>query len=302
MKNLKTVIAFFCFFLIVNVQAQTVSELNNYNDRPSRWRGVIEKFREDYGSLNRFYTAQTSPNRTVRFKQLYSEWLVFLNKQNFDALNTDEQVDYLLFKNYLGHELKEQSRYAKQYEEMSPMIPFAKTISDLEDSRRKLETVDSAKIAALLNDLNKQITATQKNIEENRIAKPKKTVANRTARAVNSLRTTLKNWFAFYNSYDPMFTWWNSEPYKAVDASLQSYQTFLLDKLVGIKADDKTTIIGDPIGRDALLQELEYEISSAGNSRRNTRRRFIHHHRRPRQRPYFSRFRPHTRIRAASRL
>jgi uncharacterized protein (DUF885 family) len=57
-----------------------------------------------------------------------------------------------------------------------------------------------------------------------------------------------------------MFTWWNGEPYKAVDASLQSYQTFLLDKLVGIKPDDKTTIIGDPIGREALLQELEYEM------------------------------------------
>ena len=31
---------------------------------------------------------------------------------------------------------------------------------------------------------------------------------------------------------------------------------FLKEKVIGIKADDKTTIIGDPVGREALLNEL----------------------------------------------
>jgi uncharacterized protein (DUF885 family) len=41
---------------------------------------------------------------------------------------------------------------------------------------------------------------------------------------------------------------------------LQNYSTFVVQKLVGIDPDDKVTIIGDPIGRDALLKELEYEM------------------------------------------
>ena len=247
-------------FSVITLSAQTNEDLSNYNEPPSRLRGVIEKFSEDYGSLNRFYTAQTSPNRAARFRQFYADWLAVLNKQNFDALNHDEQIDYLLFKNYLEHEQKELNRFAGQIEEMSALVPFAGTISDLEDSRRKLESVDSAKTASLLNDLSKQIAATQKGVEENKIAKPKRTVANRAAQMVASLRATLRNWFNFHNGYDPNFSWWNAEPYKTVDASLQNYQTFLLDKLVGIKADDKTTIIGDPIGRAALLQELEFEM------------------------------------------
>ncbi|HLM61397.1 MAG TPA: DUF885 family protein, partial [Pyrinomonadaceae bacterium] len=182
------------------------------------------------------------------------------NRQNFDSLNHDEQIDYLLFQNYLRHEVKELDYLGKQLDEMSALVPFSKTISDLEDSRRRLETIDSAKTAALLNELNKQILSTQTSIEGSKIVKPKRTVANRAARTVGSLRATLKNWFTFHNGYDPMFTWWNSEPYKTVDASLQNYQTFLLDKLVGIKPDDKITIIGDPIGREALVQELEYEM------------------------------------------
>lgn len=265
MKQIKTLAAFVCLFAIIIgsfrfAQAQNADDLNSYNEPASRLRGVIEKFREDYGSLNRFYTAQTSPNRAARFRRFYTDWLALLDKQNFETLNADEQVDYLLFQNYLRRELKGLERFAKQLEEMSALIPFARAISDLEDSRRKLEAIDSAKTAALLNDLNKQIIETQKAIQENKTAKPKRTVANRAARTAVSLRATLKNWFTFYNLYDPIFTWWNAEPYKTLDAALDNYQKFLLDKLVGIKPDDKTTIIGDPIGREALLQELEYEM------------------------------------------
>jgi len=269
MNHSKTVVAFFCLFTIVignftSTSGQTVSDLNSYNESPSRLRGVVEKFSEDYGILNRFYSAQTSPTRNVRLKQLNADWLAMLDKQTFGSLNHDEQIDYLLFKNYLEHEQRELERRAKQIDEMSSLIPFARTISDLEDSRRRLEPIDSAKIAALLNNLSKSIVANQKSIEaalkDEKSLKVKRTVANRAAQTVASLRTTLQRWNAFYNNYDPMFTWWNAEPYKAVDASLQGYQTFLLDKLVGIKPDDKTTIIGDPIGREALLQELEYEM------------------------------------------
>lgn len=269
MKCLKTAAAFFCLAtIIVNsysfAAAQTNNELDNYNESPSRLRGAIEKFSEDYEILNRFYSAPTSTNRSARLKQLNADWLTLLDRQNFNSLNHDEQIDYLLFKNYLTHEQRELERRTRQMDEMSALVPFARTISDLEDSRRKLETIDAAKTATLLNELNKTINANQKSLEvalkDEKSPKIKRTVANRAAQTVASLRGTLQRWFAFYNNYDPLFTWWNSETYKAVDASLQNYQTFLLDKLVGIKPDDKTTIIGDPIGREALLQELEYEM------------------------------------------
>lgn len=247
-------------FWVANTFAQTTDDLNDYNEPPSRFRGVIEKFSEDYGSLNRFFTAQTSANRAARFREFYAERLAFLERQKFDGLNHDEQIDYLLFKNYLAHEIKELDRQSKQFQEISVLLPFAKTISDLEDSRRKLETIDAAKTAETLNNLNKQIVELQKNIASQSSANIKKTVANRAAQTIFSLRATLRNWFNFYNLYDPNFTWWNSEPYKAVDASLIAYQTLISEKLVGIKADDRVTIIGDPIGREALLQELEYEM------------------------------------------
>ena len=273
MKRLKKarILLYLATFIFINLsaaKAQNVGDLNSYNDSPTRLRGVIEKYQEDYGILNRFYSAQTSQNRAERMKQFYAEWIALLDKQNFSQLNHDEQIDYLLFKNYLEHEQRELARSVAQMEEMSALVPFAKTINDLEDSRRKLETIDSAKIAVLLNELSKTIAATQKTFSTPQTARPKKTVANRAARTVGLLRRTLQSWYTFYNGYDPQFTWWNAEPYKAVDASLQSYQNFLYDRLVGVRPDgstapqvnDSNTIIGDPIGREALLQELDYEM------------------------------------------
>jgi uncharacterized protein (DUF885 family) len=241
----------------VNLFARTPDELANYNEPPSRLRGVIENFSADYGILNRFYTAYTSQNRAAKFKLLFADSQALLDRLDFNKLSSDEQADYLLFAKYLRREQSELERRAKQFDEIKPLVPFAETVNNLEDSRRKLETLDAAKTAVLLNDLNKTIT-TARMIETT--AKPKKTTANRAVKTVASLRETLRDWFNFYNRYDPMFTWWNAEPYKAVDANLQNYQTFLLDKFVGIRADDRTTIIGDPIGREALISELEYEM------------------------------------------
>jgi uncharacterized protein (DUF885 family) len=248
------------FVLMPVVSLGQSSDLANYNDPPSRLRGVIERYQDDLGILYRFYSAPTSPNRAARLKQLYDEQLALLAKLDFDKLNHDEQVDYILFRNYIDHEIKEQDRYNAQLAEMATLIPFMRTISDLEDTRRTLKDLDPAKAAVTLNDLAKKIVETQKSFESAAAVKPKRTVANRAARTVGELRNVLRRWYTFYNAYDPMFTWWNESPYKVADDALAKYTTFISEKLVGIKPDDRVTIIGDPIGREALIEELQFEM------------------------------------------
>ena len=243
------------FSLLSNAPGQSV---DIFNESPSRLRGMIEKFEEDYGAINRFYTAFTSANRISRMRGLYRGYLSDLEGQNFDSLNHDEQVDYILFKNYLEHEIRELARFEAQLAEMSSLIPFANTISDLEDSRRRLESTDGAKAAATLDELARSIVALPKSLDAS--SKPKRTVAARASRTVAQLRTTLRNWYNFHAGYDPQFTWWNEQPYKRADEALDAYNKYILDKLVGIRPDDKTTIIGDPIGREALIEELQFEM------------------------------------------
>ncbi|HWQ33092.1 MAG TPA: DUF885 family protein [Blastocatellia bacterium] len=249
--------------LILSLQMPARAQADDLDLSTSELRPVIERFSTDRGSLSRFYTIQISPVRQARMKQFYSEWLDRLAKLDFNRLSHAGQIDYLLFKNHLDHELRQLDIQAKQIAETEPLTPFAKAIIELHEARRRMEPVKPQQTAALLNELNKQIAGTRKNIEAAIKADPnrfKKTVANRAAMQLAGLRTTLKSWFDYYNGYDPLFSWWVSEPYKQLDQSLQNYVVFLREKVVGVKADDKEAIIGDPIGREALVSELQYEM------------------------------------------
>ena len=113
-------------------------------------------------------------------------------------------------------------------------------------------------MAATLDELARDISALHRTIDSS--AKPKRTVAARAARTIQQLRVTLRNWYNFHAGYDPQFTWWNQQPYKKADDALDAYNKYILDKLVGMRPDDKTTIIGDPIGRGALIEELKFEM------------------------------------------
>ena len=266
MNRIRKIIATFAIVTIVFASApvgiaqKNRSELDVFNEAPSRFRGVVEKFQADVGILNRFYSAQTSPSRRERFRKLHREWLGVVERQDFASLTHDEQVDSILFTNHLRNQLRELDREEAQLSEMSSIIPFAGTVSDLEDSRRRLEPINPEKTAGILNALHKKILETQNGLATGKIEKPKRTVANRAARTIAGLRTTFQRWYAFYNGYDPLFTWWNESPYKSVDDALKNYQTFVLDRLVGIKPDDNVTIIGNPIGRQNLIADLESEM------------------------------------------
>lgn len=236
-------------------------------------RALIERYANDRGSLVRFYNIATSPERRARLKKFDTDWLAALEKLDFDAMDQEARADYLLFKSQLTYELREIEIQAKQAEEMAPLVPFSDAIIALEETRQRMEPAKSQEAAATLTRMVKQIADTRRAIEaglpqEGR-AKPeskiepiraKKTVANRAALTIESLRNTLKAWYTFYNGYDPVFTWWASDPYKQVDQALHTYAQFLRERVVGFKADDKTAIVGDPIGREALLNELQHEM------------------------------------------
>ena len=218
-RALIVVVLFFCFSL--QIPAQTSSHANGTKERVSEMRSAIERYTVDRGSLTRSYPVAVSPWRRERFKKFYNEWLASLQSLDFDSMSQDGKIDYVLFKNHLEYELRQLDIQARQISQIEPLVPFATKIIELEEARRRMEPIDSAKTATTLNDLRKQVDEQRRSIE--RSTDIKKTVANRAAVAINNLRTNLRNWYTFYNGYDPMFTWWNEEPYKALDQSMTGY-------------------------------------------------------------------------------
>ena len=225
-------------------------------------RAVIEQFTADNDALEGTYTVRISPVRFARFEKFFSDEQARLQAMNFDALSEEDKIDYLVLRNYLTADQHRLAIEEKRAKEMEPLIPFAKTIEDLAGGLRTMKRPDPEKAAGALNEMVKQIAATQKTLDPTPHKGPQDTsggntaaskinpiVAYRAERAVEQLSESLKKWFDFYNSYDPAFTWWLGMPYKEAQKSLTSYRGFLKEKLVGIPDDDKTTIIGDPVGQ-----------------------------------------------------
>lgn len=85
-------------------------------------------------------------------------------------------------------------------------------------------------------------------------------VAYRAANRLAELRKSLDDWFNHFDGYDPLFSWWNRASYKTLNEGLDSYAKFLREKVVGVEPGKDEPIIGDPIGRDGLMAELEHEM------------------------------------------
>lgn len=237
---------------------------NFIDDSASELRGLIERFEADRGSLAQQYGgSEWSPARRSRLDELHRQCLATLEALDFDKLAQDGQIDHLLLKNHVSRELRQSQLNAQAQTEVVPLVPFLPALLELEDARRRMEPIDAAKVADQLNDLTQQVESARRQLDErlkpDASSRPKKSLAHRAARAIEQVQRLLRHWFGFYDGYDPLFTWWVASPYKQLDQGLGGYASFLRERVAGARADDREAIVGDPIGREALLSELAAE-------------------------------------------
>jgi uncharacterized protein (DUF885 family) len=231
-------------------------------------RQMIETYSTDAGALQRYYNIEISTTRMERLRRFYEDQLRKLEAVDFKALDQDGRVDYLLFQHRLRFELRELEHDQKRVSEVAGVIPFSQPIIQLEESRRRMEPIDSAKAAKTLTEITEQMSRTRKALEkqlkedkkDSNSTLPGKVAANRAAGMVDELRRRLKAWNEFYAGYHPDFTWWASQPYQKAEKDLQDYAKFLRQKLAGFVEGEDDPVIGDPIGREALLEALQSEM------------------------------------------
>ena len=223
--------------------------------RPFDMAAAVARYSTDRETLFFYYNARLLPERAEAFRTFDHTWLAVLDSVPFDALDVDGRVDWLLLRARLREGLFNQAQTTRRLAEMEPLVPFANSILALDNDLRHMVFISGAQAGARVSGLAEQIGKLTEEINAGRL-KGTPTVGRRAAHATESLRQTLKRWHDFYNGYDPMFTWWVAEPYKRADAALTAYATLLSEKIAGVKAGDKDTIVGDPVGRDGLQSAL----------------------------------------------
>ena len=243
----------------------TSSLLDAVDASESELRPIIERYAVDRAVLARVYDVPMSPARRDRLREFHEEWLRALETLAFDDLSQDGRVDYILLRSRLRHELRSLAYREKRDDAVRSLVPFSKLIVSLEEARRRKEEVDPRKAAQSLSELSRQVKKLREELKdgakrEDGSSEVKKTVANRAFRRIRDLRGALGQWFRFYSGYDPHFTWWVKRPHREIDRELEAYAALVREKLVGVREGDDDAIVGDPIGRAALLDELSFEM------------------------------------------
>ena len=239
------------------VLAILISGLLMVNSVPDM-KSILQNFDADNGSLERFYVVETSSERINRLEKFYNDNLAKLDGVTFKSLDQSDQVDYILFKNHLHRNLDDLKSFRVQVKDSERFIPYLKELTALCQDERRRSPVDPEAVGALLAKIEASLPELHKSIEAEK--SPDLFSAYRAARFNDQLLWRLDGWFKFYNQYDPIFTWWVAEPYKKASAALKEHSKYLRETICHLKPGDSNPILGDPIGREALLDQLKYEF------------------------------------------
>ncbi len=258
--------------------AQAIAQTTPTDFPANSMRALIERYSADQDSLRRVYTDRLSPTTRQRMSDFQATWRQQLAEVKFEALDQEGKADYLLLKNHLDRVEHRSAVDEAQWKEVEPLLPFAAGIFSLEDARRRVEPANGEQIASQLNAMATAIAGKRKKLEATlappkaktdqgkekdtapTVSRPDRIAAWHAAEDADRLRRQLQQWFAFYDGYDPTVTWWAAEPYKKVDQGIKDYTAFLREKVAGIAPDDKSTVIGVPVGRAALMAQLDDEM------------------------------------------
>lgn len=236
-----------------------LASLVEFGREQSDLRVAVDRYDEDRSALFRRYDVAYSPDRRARFRSFYQGWMDRLADLDFDALNHEGQVDYVLLRTRLEFELEMLDQEAADAAEMEPLVPYAVGLGRLQEVRRDREGVDPRVAADSLHAAADRIDALVADLRSGGGPAPVKgVVAERAAQWLGQLRRSLRGWHDYHAGYDPLFTWWVAEPWQRLDAALETHAAAIRARYVG-DADDGP-VIGDPIGEDGLRAHLAHEM------------------------------------------
>ncbi len=215
---------------------------------------LIRRFQTDERSLESFYELPFSEFARARRRRLWKETRARLDALPWEKLDAPARIDAILLDGYLAHQESQEKLTERREKELSSLLPFAKEIVGLEEARVRVEKPDPERWARVLTEIGSQAKAAREKKQE---LSP--TLALRATRALGELSQTLTRWQGHYDGFHPLFGWWCRKPLEDAQKELAEYARFLREDIAKIKGVDADPLIGDPIGRDALLADLAHE-------------------------------------------
>ena len=262
----------FCLLLSLASHWALAQNANPLYLQTSEMANQMVQYDADKGSIMRFYatsnpmefrgqgSSYNSPERRQRLLGLITANLKQLESVDFDKMNVNGKVDYLLFKRNLEDEQYQLQAEQKNYDQIVQHLPFSDHIYTLIKSRNRGQSVNGQEVAKAMNDILNEVKQTNGKLKA--VEPFDQNLANLASEAVKGMQAILKSYYNFYNAYDPLFSWWVPKTYTSLDAELETYAKGLAGKgkSTSTQKDDGSGIVGKPIGREELIRQLKLEF------------------------------------------
>ena len=233
---------------------------------------LMQNYEADLHALTRFYTSAfygshyqgnvsidgASPLIRARFDSLYREYLAKMDGIDFNGLPQECKVDYILFKRDLKEKLRSAAEEAAQYNKIKPWFPFADSIYAAETLRRRGHVLNSEALAKNWFEATKTIASLKTRLSKD--SSMDMDALYEAGEVIADLQRGIADIYNFYNGYDPLFTWWMPKTYKELDSALTAYASQFKERSGRFVANDKSGIVGHPVGRAELIRQLKYEM------------------------------------------
>lgn len=273
LKCTKQTLIIFLLVSLMPVVQLSAQQTNNLYSQTSEMADAMIQYDADKASILRFYSTASSenffmrqqgnnynsPERRKRLLQLIDQYLDILKKSPFEKWNINGKVDYVLFKRNLESEQYQLLEEQKTYDQVAKHLSFSDKLYELQKPRRRGIAVNGEEVAKALNEINKEIANSTKKLKS--IDSLETSQANLASDAAKGLQGIMKDYFNFYNGYDPMFSWWVPKTYSETDSLLNVFATVVKrkGKVNTLQKDDGSGIIGNPIGDVELRRQLKFE-------------------------------------------
>ncbi|WP_218058539.1 DUF885 family protein [Allomuricauda sp. CP2A] len=250
----------------LNAQSQEVALFVPCEEMPD----LMTKYSADQSALVRFYAPGASgrwgrtfdpggsPERRERMTKLRNDYLAKLQELDFNALSQECKADYVLFKRDLEMENAEAEEQEAVYQKIKKWFPFSDKIYSYLKARRRGHQPDATKMAKEWNDVVAQMETLKGQLEG--VTSLGKDEVEEALRVIEDLKSSAENVYSFYNGYDPLFTWWMPTVYESMGTSFDAYAEVFKNKIDKGKPVDESGIVGNPVGREELMKQLEYEM------------------------------------------
>lgn len=264
---MRLLLALSCFILVQSTSAQdraleTTPDLDvlvSFEQGISDFRTAVVRYREDRSALQRRFDTPMSTIGFDRMASFYADWARALAATDYDGLNHEGKIDYILLRNRIEFEQEMQRQERETVEALEPLLPYLAEVLALREAWRDRQPVDAPAAADLLNNAASYADGLATAIGNGeRVDDIDTVLALRAAQYLRAVKRSMSQWFGYYNGYDPLFTWWVPEPWKRFGTALDEHALAIETAWIGDL--ENGPVVGNPIGEEGLKAHLKHEM------------------------------------------